>query len=108
MKVQAPRWLIVPKNRGDSTLHGGASWGTGPDGSSVALVLDGVDGYVSLPGKVMENLGDFTVVTRFCADDKRTWARIFDMGWAPAAGSPYYRIVIRVNPRSEYPVYMAT
>ncbi|MBN3081680.1 alginate lyase family protein [Pectobacterium polaris] len=63
-----------------STLHGGASWGTGPDGAGVALVLDGVDGHVSLPGKVMENLGDFTVVTRFCADDKRTWARIFDMG----------------------------
>ncbi|MDG0797504.1 LamG-like jellyroll fold domain-containing protein [Pectobacterium punjabense] len=65
---------------GNSTLHGGATWGTGPDGSGVALVLDGIDGYVSLPGKVMENLGDFTVVTRFCADDRRVWARIFDMG----------------------------
>ncbi|WP_050569841.1 LamG-like jellyroll fold domain-containing protein [Dickeya sp. NCPPB 3274] len=89
---------------GVSSLSGGASWGTGPDGTGTALVLDGVDGYLKLPDGPLSKLGDFTIETRFCADDSRSWGRIFDIGsgerrWISLApfgnnGKPTFRISI--------------
>ncbi|MFC3396693.1 LamG-like jellyroll fold domain-containing protein [Brenneria rubrifaciens] len=68
-------------NQGNGELNGGAGWGSGVSGS--AVVLDGVDGYINLPKGLFAMLADFTLETRFYADEQRKWARVFDAGSGP-------------------------
>ncbi|MCV9878377.1 LamG-like jellyroll fold domain-containing protein [Brenneria izbisi] len=69
------------ENAGNGELIGGAGWGSGVSGS--AVVLNGVDGYIRLPQDLFVSLADFTIETRFYADERRRWARVFDIGSGP-------------------------
>ena len=68
-------------NSNGGTLVSGASWTTGKQGS--AVLLNGTNGYVSLPAGFLSDLGDCTIAAwvYWNANSTQTWARIFDFGW---------------------------
>jgi len=65
----------------DGTLVNGPSWAAGKHGN--AIVLDGVDDYVSMPERVVADLSEFTIATWVYLDSASNWARIFDFGLGP-------------------------
>ncbi len=60
------------------TLHNGATWVAGKSGN--AVLLDGVNDYVSLPAGIAQDLGDFTIAAWVNLNSAVTWSRIFDFG----------------------------
>jgi hypothetical protein len=60
------------------TLVNGVSWAAGRKGN--AVVLNGTDGYVSLPAGLLANLGDCTIAAWVYWNGGQTWSRIFDFG----------------------------
>ncbi len=65
-------------NGNAGTLENGAAWTTGKSGS--AVLLDGIDDYVSLPEGIVADFDDFTIATWVYLDAADTWSRIFDFG----------------------------
>jgi autotransporter-associated beta strand protein len=68
----------------NGTLVNGASLTNGLGGKAVSL--NGVNGYVSLPGNMTVPLGDFTISTWVKLNSVDMWSRIFDFG----SGTSYY------------------
>ncbi|MFI8949721.1 beta-L-arabinofuranosidase domain-containing protein [Streptomyces sp. NPDC053750] len=62
-----------------ATLTGGATWST--DGPRTAVLLDGVDGHVTLPEGLPAGLTELTVAARVRIDSLANSARVFDLGY---------------------------
>jgi DUF1680 family protein len=65
-------------NGNTATLNGGVTWVAGHTGN--AIDLNGVDGYVSMPAGILEQVEDFTIAAWVKLDAAATWSRIFDFG----------------------------
>lgn len=68
-----------------------------------AVLLDGINGYVSLPAGILKNVEQVTICTWVYLNSYQTWARIFDFGSGTginmfltpqAAGNPQLRFAI--------------
>jgi len=68
-------------NAHHGVLMNGAQWTQGKLGNGVQL--DGVDDYVALPAKLVNNLADFSVAAWVFWEGGRNWTRIFDFGSGP-------------------------
>ncbi|WP_168123243.1 DUF5695 domain-containing protein [Paenibacillus sp. HB172176] len=60
------------------TLNGGASFATGQSGN--AVTLNGSNGYVSMPGSIVNGATDITIAAWVKASSLSNWTRIFDIG----------------------------
>ena len=90
-------------NAHPGTLAGGAALAAGRKGN--AVLLDGIDDYVSLPANVVADMADFTIAAWVWWDASRNYARIFDFGngeqhymmLTPRTGHGVMRFAITTN-----------
>lgn len=90
------------RNENAGKLVGGATFvKNGIQGG--AVLLDGINGYVSLPAGILKNVEQVTICTWVYLNSYQTWARIFDFGSGTginmfltpqAAGNPQLRFAI--------------
>nr|WP_309141991.1 beta-L-arabinofuranosidase domain-containing protein [Streptomyces griseicoloratus] len=86
-----------------ATLTGGATWTT--DGTRTAVLLDGVDGHVTLPQGLPAGLTELTVAVRVRIDSLANSARVFDLGYhkstylylTPRTGSGKARAALKIS-----------
>jgi DUF1680 family protein len=78
-------------NGWNGTLAGGVTRTAGRSGN--AVLLDGTDGHVGLPGGILAGVTAFTIATWVRIDTVATWTRLFDFG----AGTGAY---LFLTPRS--------